>query len=102
MSEWSPPSECRAYADGSRSFDLPGLAPGRWVLLVRDEQAEVDVVAGDRSELTLDGYYPLSTTVDLPASGVPDLELLMVPRAGYSSSVDVVAAPPPADGGDAG
>ena len=47
-------------------------------------------------ELTLDGYYPLSTTVDLPASGVPDLELLMVPRAGYSSSVDVVAAPPPA------
>lgn len=46
-------------------------------------------------ELTFDGYYPLSTTIDLSVSDATDVELLMVPRTGYSSSVDVVAAPPP-------
>ena len=46
-------------------------------------------------ELTIEGYYPLSTTLDLSATDLSDVELLMVPRSGYSSSVDVVAAPPP-------
>ncbi len=47
-------------------------------------------------ELTIEGYYPLSTTLDLSTTDVSNVELLMVPKAGYSSSVDVVAAPPPA------
>ena len=46
-------------------------------------------------ELTIEGYYPLSTTLDLSATDLSDVELLMVPRSSYSSSVDVVAAPPP-------
>lgn len=47
-------------------------------------------------ELTLAKFYPLATTIDLTTGDSPEVELLMVPRSGYASSVDVVGEPPPA------
>ncbi|MEQ1731413.1 MAG: carboxypeptidase regulatory-like domain-containing protein, partial [Vicinamibacterales bacterium] len=79
---------------------LPGVAiavGGRRTASDRDGRFSLRVPTGQvLIELTIEGYYPLSTTIDLSSTDVPDVELLMVPRAGYSSSVDVVAAPPPA------
>jgi len=45
-------------------------------------------------ELTLNGFYPLATTIDVRDADVTTAELLLVPRSTYSSSVDVVAAQP--------
>ena len=47
-------------------------------------------------ELSLNGFYPLATTIDVRQADALDAELLLVPRSTYSSSVDVVAAQPPA------
>ena len=47
-------------------------------------------------ELTLDGFYPLATTIDVTRADALDTELLLVPRSTYAASVDVVAAQPPA------
>jgi hypothetical protein len=52
------------------------------------------VVAGRvRLELSLDGFYPLDTTIAVEVNGSTDAEFLLVPRAPFASSVDVVAAP---------
>ena len=52
-------------------------------------------------EVHLDGFYPLSTIIDVTRADTRDIELLLVPRTAYASSVDVVAAPPPASGASA-
>ncbi len=45
-------------------------------------------------ELTLNGFYPLATTIDVRETDVTTAELLLVQRSTYSSSVDVVAEQP--------
>jgi hypothetical protein len=60
---------------------------GRFVLRV---PAGVVQVAASVPE-----FYPLTTQIDVTASDAPDTELLLVPSAGFVSTVDVVAAPTP-------
>ena len=46
-------------------------------------------------EASAAGFYPLSTQIDVTVSDATDTELLLVPRSGFTATVDVVAAPPP-------
>lgn len=46
-------------------------------------------------ELSLNGFYPLATTIDVRQADALDTELLLVPRSAYSTSVDVVATTQP-------
>ena len=66
---------------------------GRFILRVPAVAVAVDV--------GLDGFYPLSSVIDVTRADARDIELLLVPRTAYSSSVDVVAAQPPASGASA-
>ena len=60
---------------------------GRFVLRVPAGVVQVEASAPE--------FYPLSTQIDVTAGDAPDTELLLVPSAGFASTVDVVAAPPP-------
>jgi hypothetical protein len=61
---------------------------GRFVLVV---PAGVVLVEASASE-----FYTLSTPIDVSLGDAPEMELLLVPSAGFEATVDVVAAPPPA------
>lgn len=61
---------------------------GRFSLRVPMGRVQIDVAAPD--------YFPLTTTVDLTDRDTLDTEFVLAPRQGFSSSVDVVAAPPAA------
>lgn len=60
---------------------------GRFVLLVPAGVALIEV--------TSDDYYTLATAIDVTTADALDSELTLVPRSGFSSSVDVVAPSPP-------
>src|SRR5262245_27045525 len=61
---------------------------GRFVLRVPAGVVQVDASAPE--------FYSLTTQLDVTAGDATDTELLLVPRTGFASTVDVVAAPPPA------
>jgi hypothetical protein len=61
---------------------------GRFALRVPPGAVVIEVTAAE--------FYPLSTPIDVTLADATDIELLLVPRAGFASTVDVVAAPPPA------
>ena len=42
------------------------------------------------------GYFPLATSLDVPAAGLAGTELSLARQTGFATSVDVVAAPPAA------
>jgi hypothetical protein len=42
-------------------------------------------------EVTLEGFFPLATEIDVSMADAPDVELSLLPREGYETSVDVVA-----------
>ena len=46
-------------------------------------------------EVALDGFYTLSAPVDVTRADARDVEFLIVPRSGFSSSVEVVGEAPP-------
>ena len=78
---------------------LPGVT-----ITVGDAQAVTDVdgrftltarPAPVQLEATLDGFYTLTTPLDLTGQDSTNLELLLVPRSSFESSVDVVAVAPP-------
>ena len=46
-------------------------------------------------EVNAEGFYPLTTPIDVTLTDATETELLLVPRTGFASTVDVVAAPPP-------
>ena len=63
----------------------------------RDGRFELRVPAGVvQVEASAPEFYSLSTQVDVTATDASETELLLVPRTGFASTVDVVAAPPPA------
>ena len=45
--------------------------------------------------MNAEGFYPLTTPIDVTLTDATETELLLVPRTGFASTVDVVAAPPP-------
>ena len=61
---------------------------GRFVLRVPAGIVSIEASAAE--------FYPLSTQIDVTLSDAADTELLLVPRSGFTATVDVVAAPPPA------
>jgi hypothetical protein len=66
------------------------------VVTDRDGRFELRVPAGTvLLEASAADFYPLSTQIDVTSSDATELELLLVPRTGFASTVDVVAAPPP-------
>lgn len=84
--------------DADTGTPVPGIAvqagnrravtdrEGRFVLLVPAGVALIEVTSAD--------YYTLATTIDVTAADALDSELTLVPRSGFSSSVDVVAPSP--------
>lgn len=56
---------------------------GRFTLVVPAGVALIEVTSAD--------YYMLATTIDVTTADAIDAELTLVPRSGFSSSVDVVA-----------
>lgn len=85
--------------DSQTREPLPGVtitAGDRVAVTGQDGRFTLRVPAGSvRIELELGGFYPLATVLDA-AVGEADAEFLLVPREAFSSSVDVVAVPPPA------
>ena len=61
---------------------------GRFVLRVPAGIVSIEASAAE--------FYPVSTQIDVTLSDAADTELLLVPRSGFTATVDVVAAPPPA------
>lgn len=97
-----PPAERRiagVVRDADKGTPLSGIAvvsgerrtvtdrEGRFALLVPPGVALVELTSSD--------YYTLATTIDVSAADAINTELTLVPRSGFSSSVDVVAAAPP-------
>ncbi len=78
---------------------LPGVsvsADERRTVTDRDGRFVLRVPAGVvLIEASAAEFYPLSTTIDVTLTDATETELLLVPRAGFASTVDVVAAPPP-------
>lgn len=76
---------------------LPGVTAvvaDRVVVTDQDGRFTLRAPAGPaRVELSLGGFYTLTAVIE--ADGA-DTEFLLVPREAFTSSVDVVAAPPPA------
>ena len=63
----------------------------------RDGRFELRVPAGVvQVEASAPEFYSLSTQIDVTATDASETELLLVPRTGFASTVDVVAPPPPA------
>jgi hypothetical protein len=62
---------------------------GRFVFVLRVPGGTVLI------EVSAAEFYPQSTPIDVTLSDATETELLLVPRAGFASTVDVVAAPPP-------
>ena len=60
---------------------------GRFTLTTRAASVTLDA--------TLDGFYTLTTPLDFATQDTLHLELLLVPRSSFESSVDVVAVAPP-------
>ena len=70
---------------------------GRRVISDQEGRFALKVPPGiARVEVTLNGFYPLATTIDVAQADATDSELFLVSRSAFSSSVDVVGAPPPA------
>jgi hypothetical protein len=63
-------------------------ADGRFVLRVPAGAVLIEVSGAE--------FYPLAVPIDVTQSDATETELLLVPRAGFEATVDVVAAPPPA------
>ena len=86
--------------DAGTRAPLPGVAieaAGQLAVTDGDGRFVLRVPPGLlRVELTLDGFYPLSTDIDVTQADAAETELLLVPRSGFASSVDVVGASPPA------
>ena len=61
---------------------------GRFVLRVPAGIVSIEASAAE--------FYPVSAQIDVTMSDAADTELLLVPRSGFTATVDVVAAPPPA------
>ncbi len=78
---------------------LPGVAVSadeRRTVTDRDGRFVLRVPAGVvLIEASAAEFYPLSTSIDVTLSDATETELLLVPRAGFASTVDVVAPPPP-------
>ena len=60
---------------------------GRFVLQVPGGSVQLEV--------SLSEFYPLATVVDVTQGDATALELVLVPRSSYASSVDVVGSAPP-------
>ena len=77
--------------------DVTVSAGDRRTITDREGRFELHVPAGVvQVEASAPEFYSLSTQVDVTASDATDTELLLVPRTGFASTVDVVAPPPPA------
>ena len=85
--------------DADTGAPLPGVsvsADERRTVTDRDGRFVLRVPAGAvLIEVSAAEFYPLSTPIDVTLSDATETELLLVPRTGFASTVDVVAAPPP-------
>ena len=88
--------------DSATREPLPGVTAvvvDRVAVTDQNGRFTLRVPAGpSRIELTLGGFYDLTAVIEPPADNTAagDIEFLLVPREAFSSSVDVVASPPPA------
>jgi hypothetical protein len=77
--------------------DVTVSADDRRTVTDREGRFAIRVPAGTvQVEASAPEFYSLSTQVDVTTSDATEIELLLVPRTGFASTVDVVAAPPPA------
>jgi hypothetical protein len=85
--------------DADTAMPLAGIAVqmgNRRAVTDREGRFVLPVPAGVALiEVSAEGYYTLATTIDVTAADAVDAELALVPRSGFSSSVDVVAPSPP-------
>ena len=85
--------------DAKTGVPLPGVtvsAGDRRTVTDVEGRFTLRVAAGLVSiEVSAEGFYPLTTPIDVTLSDATETELLLVPRTGFASTVDVVAAPPP-------
>jgi hypothetical protein len=76
--------------------DVTLAADGRRTASDRDGRFDLRVPAGVVAlEVSAADFYPLSTAIDVTAGDAVDIELLLVPRTSFASTIDVVAPPPP-------
>jgi hypothetical protein len=79
---------------------LPGVTAvvaDRVAVTDRDGRFTLRVPAGPaRIELALAGFYTLAAVLEASSETAAEAEFLLVPREAFTSSVDVIASPPPA------
>lgn len=99
-----PPATDRNVAgvvrDSKTHEPLPGVTVAvadRVAVTDREGRFMLRVPAGPaRVELSLAGFYTLTAVLEPTGDGAGQAEFLLVPREAFTSSVDVVATPPPA------